>query len=197
MPRRDPVGPPSVYLCLRRVLGLFRSEERAAAEAELEIVVPRHQFEPAAADVDDVTEQRYLAHEAMAWIDYFLDQERLLLDVLLGLNLCERSGLAAGVARGSAAVGIALDLGRLPRIAGRYHRRAVDLAERLGDPVAIGLAYLAKGVHGYIRGDPEVSIADCSHAADAYKEAGDLRGWERLQQPSVGRCVSRGISPKA
>jgi hypothetical protein len=32
-----------LYLLLRRVLGLFRSDERAAAEAELENVVLRHQ----------------------------------------------------------------------------------------------------------------------------------------------------------
>jgi transposase InsO family protein len=33
-----------LYLLLRRVLGLFRSDERAAAEADLEIVVLRHQL---------------------------------------------------------------------------------------------------------------------------------------------------------
>jgi len=32
-----------LYLFLRRVLGLFRSDERAAAEAELEIAILRHQ----------------------------------------------------------------------------------------------------------------------------------------------------------
>ncbi len=32
-----------LYLLVRRVLGLFRSDERAAAEAELEIAVLRHQ----------------------------------------------------------------------------------------------------------------------------------------------------------
>jgi putative transposase len=31
------------YLLLRRILGLFRSTERAMAEAELEIAVLRHQ----------------------------------------------------------------------------------------------------------------------------------------------------------
>ncbi len=35
--------PSLLYLLLRRVLGLFRSDERAAAEAELENVVLRHQ----------------------------------------------------------------------------------------------------------------------------------------------------------
>jgi class 3 adenylate cyclase/tetratricopeptide (TPR) repeat protein len=140
-------------------------------------LVPRHNIRPAADSVDAEAEERYLTHEAMGWIDYFLDQERLLLDVLLQLNLCERSGLPAGAARGSAAVGVALDLGGLPRIARRYHRRAVEVAERIGDPVAIGLAYLAKGVHGYLRGDLDAAIDDCSHAAAAYEEAGELRGW--------------------
>ena len=132
---------------------------------------------PAADGVDVVAEERYLAYEAMGWIDYFLDQERLLLELLLMLNLSERSGLSAGVARGSAAVGVALDLGGLPRLARRYHRRAVELAERIGDPLAIGLAFLARGVHGYLRGDLGATIDDCSRAATAYKEAGELRGW--------------------
>lgn len=140
-------------------------------------LVPRHNVRSAADGVDVEAEERYLTHEAMGWIDYFLDQERLLLDVLLQLNLCERSGLPAGAARGSAAVGVALDLGGLPRIARRYHRRAVELAERIGDPVAIGLAFLAKGVHGYVRGDLQAAIDDCSRAAAAYNEAGELRGW--------------------
>jgi len=32
-----------LYLLLRRILGLFRSDERMAAEAELEIAILRHQ----------------------------------------------------------------------------------------------------------------------------------------------------------
>jgi hypothetical protein len=33
-----------LYLLLRRLLGLFRSSERTVAEADLEIVVLRHQL---------------------------------------------------------------------------------------------------------------------------------------------------------
>lgn len=140
-------------------------------------LVQRSTVRSASDGVDVVAEERYLAYEAMGWIDYFFDQERLLLEFLLMLNLSERSGLPAGEARGSAALGVALDLGGFPRSARRYLRRAVDLAVRLEDPVAIGLAYLARGVHGYLAGDVEASIADCSRAAAAYKDAGELRGW--------------------
>jgi hypothetical protein len=37
------VIPSLLYLLLRRVLGLLRSDDRAAADAELEIAVLRHQ----------------------------------------------------------------------------------------------------------------------------------------------------------
>jgi hypothetical protein len=42
--RSAPTAPSVLYLCLSRVLGLVRSEERATADAELEIAVLRHQI---------------------------------------------------------------------------------------------------------------------------------------------------------
>jgi tetratricopeptide (TPR) repeat protein len=150
---------------------------KAAARQFGHRLVPRFKVRPAGDGVDVVADERYLAYEAMGWMYAFLDHERFLLNVLRLLNDCERSGLPAGVARGSAAVGYALDYGGLPRLARRYIQRAVDLAERIGDPVAIGFAYVCRGVHGYLRADLEASIGDCSRAATAYKEAGHLRGW--------------------
>jgi tetratricopeptide (TPR) repeat protein len=140
-------------------------------------IVPLFKVKPAGDGVDVVAEERYLAYEAMGWMDYFLDHERFFLDTLSLLNACERGGLPAGVSRGSSAVGVALELAALPRLARGYILRAVDLAERIGDPVATGFAYLASGVHGFHLADLEAAIVDCSRAAAAYKEAGHLRGW--------------------
>ena len=139
-------------------------------------LVPHFRVGPAGDAVDVVADERYLAYEAMGWIYGFLDHERYLLDVLRLLNDCERSGLPAGMARGSAVVGYALAIGGLPRLGRRYILRGVDLAERIGDPVAIGFAYMCRGAHGYLRADSEAAIEDCSRAAAAYKEAGHLRG---------------------
>ena len=140
-------------------------------------LVPHFRVRPAGDAVDIVADERYLAYEAMGWIYGFLDHERYLLDVLRLLNDCERSDLPAGMARGSAVVGYALAIGGLPRLGRHYIMRGVDIAERIGDPVAIGFAYMCRGVHGYLRADLEAAIGDCSRAAAAYKEAGHLRGW--------------------
>jgi class 3 adenylate cyclase/tetratricopeptide (TPR) repeat protein len=150
---------------------------KAAARQLGHRLVPHFKVGPAGDAVDVVADELYLAYEAMGWMDYFLDHERYLLDLLRLLNDCERSGMRAGAARGNAAIGVALELVGLARLARHYILRGLDLAERIGDPVACGYAYLGRGVHGYLRADLDAAIGDCSRAAAAYEEAGHLRGW--------------------
>jgi class 3 adenylate cyclase/tetratricopeptide (TPR) repeat protein len=150
---------------------------KAAARQLGHRLVPHFKVRPAVDAVDVVADERYSAYEGMGWTTGFLDHERYLLVVLRLLNDCERSRLPAGMARGSAVVGYALDLGGLPRLGRRYILRGIDIAERIGDPDAIGIAYLARGAHEYLRADLEAPIGDCSRAAVAYMEAGHLRGW--------------------
>ena len=65
-------------------------------------------------------DERMQIYKAAAWMDYFGDQERLVYDCLALLNESERSHAHVGVAVGSSAVGLILDLAGLFEI-GRAH----------------------------------------------------------------------------
>ncbi|MGH2691733.1 MAG: ATP-binding protein [Actinomycetota bacterium] len=122
-------------------------------------------------------EERNLVYERAAWIDYFLDQERFVLDTILLLDTSERIGRDEGVVGASAALAIVLDLLGMDRLARRYRTHALALAERMDHPLAIGSAYLSQGLHGFNRGDWPASIDSLEQAATAFRKAGDLRGW--------------------
>jgi tetratricopeptide (TPR) repeat protein len=122
-------------------------------------------------------EERVRIYELMSWIDYFMDLERLVLDVLLLLNISERSGLSVGMVQGNMAVGLICDLIPAFRLAEHYHNRAVALAEKIQHPLAIAQAYLGLAVHEYNLGKWETALEHARGAGAAYREAGDLRGW--------------------
>ncbi|MDQ5852214.1 MAG: AAA family ATPase, partial [Chloroflexota bacterium] len=121
-------------------------------------------------------EQAHIFH-VMSWIDYFVDPERLLLDVLLLLNLSEQSGVAPGIVQGSMGMGLIGDQIPAPRLARYYHRRAVTLAEQIRQPVALGLAYLGLGLHVHSVGEWTAALEHYERAATIYWEAGELRAW--------------------
>jgi tetratricopeptide (TPR) repeat protein len=104
------------------------------------------------------------------------DQERFLLDVLLSLNSCERSGFPDGEAHGCSGFGIICDvIPALSRLAPRYHARAIALAERVRHPVTLGLAYLGATIYEYYAGHWDRAHEHAQRAMTAYTEAGELR----------------------
>lgn len=121
--------------------------------------------------------EAYASYRALTWMHYFIDPMSFGLDVLLSLNLAERNGLRAGIAQGSAGLGIALDVVKRPRSAARHLSRAIEIAEELGHPVAIGEAHLGTGVHEFVAGDLASALSHFVRSQVAYREAGDLRGW--------------------
>ncbi len=122
-------------------------------------------------------EERAHICELMGWIDYFLDQERLILDVVMLLNVSERGGHAVGVVQGATGMGLICDLLPIFWLAGRYHRRAMRLAELSQHPLAFGLARLGHAVHDYHLGNWQSALEDFRQAARHYRETGDLRAW--------------------
>ncbi len=127
---------------------------------------------------DAVAEERTRIYDAMGWIDYYADSERLILEGLMGLNDCEESRFAAGIAQGLAGLGLVCDLIPLFRFAGSYHRRAVTMAERLQHPLALGFAYLGLGYHyRHAEGNSAEALGYYIRAAAAYRDAGALRPW--------------------
>ena len=128
--------------------------------------------------VDPTVEERARIYEAMGWMDYWAEQERLILDALLLLNVSERSGFAPGIARGSMGAGLACDLSGIFWLAERYHTRAVALADQTENPIVVGLTYLGLAIHEhYGLGRLARAVEYYRRAAAAYWEAGELRGW--------------------
>jgi class 3 adenylate cyclase/tetratricopeptide (TPR) repeat protein len=121
--------------------------------------------------------ERTRTYEVMAWIDFFMDQERALLNALLFLNLSEAHGLRVNGVRGLTALGMVCDLQRLSRLAAVYHARAVRLAETEQHPVAIGFAQLGDGLHEYQLGRARAAYDRFARSASAYREAGDVHAW--------------------
>ncbi len=126
---------------------------------------------------DPAVEERSRIYEVTGWINYFIDRERLLLDAITLLNFSERSGFSLGIVQGCMGVGLILDHIHMFRLAERYHRRAITLAEQIKNPIAVGLSYLGQAIHEDILGKWEVAIEACQKAAEAFWTAGNLRGW--------------------
>ncbi|MBI4636203.1 MAG: AAA family ATPase [Candidatus Rokubacteria bacterium] len=152
------------------------------------LFVRRRAGEPAVAAAE-----RERIYELRFWIDYFVDRQRAVLDSLLLLNHSERSGLPAGVAEGLGGVGIICDFVPLPRLAGYYHRRAVELAEQIGEPVPLGIAYTGLAFHEHLCLAQFAPALDHNRRAmQEFRRAGELRGWGAPATMAVVLLVQLG-----
>jgi class 3 adenylate cyclase/tetratricopeptide (TPR) repeat protein len=88
------------------------------------------------------------------------DPEIFLLVALRMLNFCEQNNLPAGIARASAGLGIVLgEFLHLPRLAERFLRQAVSVAEGLQRPDVLGFPYTSLMSHeGIMRGEWEPAL---------------------------------------
>ena len=125
-----------------------------------------------------IAEERCRIYSVMAWMDYFMDPERLVLDSLLELNLAEESNLKVEAVLASMGVGLACDALPAPWLARRYHSRAVALADEIQQPLAVGQGYLGLALHEHhALGEGESALQHYQRSAAAYWEAGHLRRW--------------------
>jgi tetratricopeptide (TPR) repeat protein len=128
--------------------------------------------------VDPKVQERSRAYQLLAWIDYYSsDGLRQLLISILNLNDGERRGYLSGINQGSLGVGIACDVLGLKRLASRYHRRNVRLAEAAEDPIAIGYAYFGLAYHDHGIGQWDDGQVHWARGADAFWDIRDLRRW--------------------
>ena len=132
-----------------------------------------------------------IAH-MMAWMDYFLDKERMLLDSLLELSAGENSEHSLGEARGLSTVGFALMTFGARRLARRYHKRALQLAERSGNVSAIAFAWLALGVVDFWDGHWDDFETRMGHAERLFRESGELHRWSSPAMQIAWFDISRG-----
>ena len=103
-------------------------------------------------ETDAVTAELARIGEMMAWIDYTLDQEHSLLDLLWLLNFSEHKGLMFGIANGCSGVGIIFDVIGVHSVARYYHQLAVSMAEKTRSPLNIGLTYFGLTLHEFYLG---------------------------------------------
>ncbi|HEX9597588.1 MAG TPA: tetratricopeptide repeat protein, partial [Anaerolineales bacterium] len=112
-----------------------------------------------------------------AYINMYTDSERFLLLTLRSLNLSERRGYPFGVVFGSLLLGVILDFSGLFGLARPYHRRAVNVAEKLQQPFALGMSLAGSQVHEMYSGELDRSIELGQRSAQAYLEAARLEDW--------------------
>jgi class 3 adenylate cyclase/tetratricopeptide (TPR) repeat protein len=128
--------------------------------------------------VDATVQERSRGYQLLAWIDYYSsDSLRQLLVTLLSLNDGERTGHLPGINQGSLGVGIVCDVLGLKRLASRYHRRNVRIAEAAADPIAIGYAYFGLAYHDQGIGRWDDGQVHWGRGADAFWGTRDLRRW--------------------
>jgi tetratricopeptide (TPR) repeat protein len=156
-----------------RLLGTARRARRSDTAEVLQTPLRR----PTVRDREAAT-----IYSRVGWIDYFLGTERFVYDLLILLNESEASGYEYGVGEAAAALGLALDVIPLRRMAGHYHRRALAVAQDVGNPVLRGFANLARAFHAYFAGRLEEALEYFRSSATQYRKGGEIRGWASASQ---------------
>ena len=113
----------------------------------------------------------------MSWVDYFFDEERMVLDSLLELHVGEHSHYSLAEARGLSSLGFGFMEFNARRLARSYHTEASAVAQRTNNPSAIAFAWLALGFLDFYDGLWDEGESVLGQAAGAYREAGDIHGW--------------------
>ncbi len=132
---------------------------------------------PESAPIDPLAEEQLRSYEVLAWIDYYLDNERLLLDSMRLLNEAELRGWPLGIVIGSLGMGIVCDFVPAFGLAEGYHRRGVALAEKTQRPFELGYAYMGLGYHQQRTGEWSGALEHWGRGAAYFREAGDLAKW--------------------
>ncbi|MBL7213694.1 MAG: AAA family ATPase [Desulfobacteraceae bacterium] len=140
---------------------------------------------PAPDNISPEVEEEDRIYVPLAWIYGYLDPEKFMYTVLRRLNASERSQYPYGIATVSTGMGFICDFLSLPAFARRYHSRSVSESEKLKNPEALGLACFGMAFYEQLQGNWGMAIDQGQRGADAYRLAGDLRGW--------AECVTYGI----
>lgn len=131
---------------------------------------------PRTVDPASAAEVSTVAH-AMAWMDYFLDKERMLLDSLVELHIGESSTHALAEARGLSSLGFGFMTFGAMGWSRRYHEAAARAAERSGDPTAVAFAAFASGWLDFYCARWDDSLERIGFAVRHWRETGDIHRW--------------------
>jgi class 3 adenylate cyclase/tetratricopeptide (TPR) repeat protein len=126
--------------------------------------------------VDEAREASAIC-EAMAWLDYYADEDRFALDSLIALDVGERSGDLESQARGLATLGFVLLSMGLHRLAWRRIGESMAIADRIQVPTIKAGAPFVRGWFLWTRGQIDHAMVSLEASASLYRSIGDLRGW--------------------
>ena len=129
--------------------------------------------------VSQEIEEEARIYEIVGWIDVTSDPEHFLLLTLRMLNFCERNGFHLGVViafTGLEIVGVFMSLFWLSK---RYGNMAVQLAERIQHPGALGMSYQNLAIYEIFTGKLNKALEHSLRGAEAYRKGGywNLHGW--------------------
>lgn len=141
---------------------------------------------------DPVTKEVCRIYEVMAWMDYFADQERFLLEALTGLNTAEHLCDNTLIPLGLMAIGVICNYIPIHWLAYIYHKRAVGVAEKTGTPIVLGHAYHGMAIHEDYVGNWELAMELYQWATDNYWIAGSLRRWGSASMMKARLHCTRG-----
>ena len=124
-------------------------------------------------DIEWANEISTICH-FMAWMDHFLDKERMLLDCLLELHAGEKSHYAVAEARGLSSLGFGFMTFNALRLSRSYHLKAAQIAQETLNPSAIAFVTFALGFLDFFDGLWDACVANLGKAVTTYRDAGDL-----------------------
>jgi class 3 adenylate cyclase/tetratricopeptide (TPR) repeat protein len=150
-------------------------EIRLAIAAKLARRVARRLFGPPRAPADAAYDVAARLLEVVGVIDYFLDPARFVLGILTLLEEAEKRPRSRALAVGTAALGLIFDTLGQHRLGAMMHRRAMRVAEALGDDLTLGYCNHLLGLHQYGSGQWGAALSTLTIGAAQLERAGHLR----------------------
>ena len=138
-------------------------------------LLPRLLIKPIVAPPPPIVDEINPLYTDCSWILGESNVERALLINIARLNVSESYGYGLGMAGWSAAIGAILQFISALALAESYHLRAIDIAERIQDPIALSYAYGFMGLYCIDNGDPQSAIAYLSRAIACNRDSGNVR----------------------
>jgi hypothetical protein len=135
---------------------------------------------------------RVQTFEIVGLIEFYRDPGGFLLCLLHELAQVERYPQLPAYSTLISALGLVLDMFGMYRIAGRFHDRARDAADRLGDPYRSHYSRLLRGIHEFVGGDWVAADASLAVASSGMRELGHLQHWAIAANTQMLLFISSG-----
>ena len=150
-------------------------EIRLAIAGRLAGRASRQLMRPVRAPVDAAYDAAARLFEVVGAIDYFLDPPRFVLGILTMLEEAEKRPLSRALAVSTASLGLIFDTLGQHRLGAMMHRRAMRMAQDLGDDLTLGYCNHLLGLHQYSSGTWSTALSTLAIGTAQLERAGHLR----------------------